>query len=169
MTKLEQARRDVAKQSAAIAETNAMRPAAEAKVAEAQAALAALNARAVAQQTKHAECERVLRVAEQEALDQHCVELAAETIKLQTDPLRNRDRVIANLHLLRRAVRSPLDWPINRPYFIEPIVSQALSLLPARDALDTPVNELSHRGTPWADRVRSLLQEFEADAPLQAA
>jgi hypothetical protein len=169
MTKLEKARRAVADVESAIADIRAEQQSAAAVVARAQAALATVNAKAAAKQAMRAERERGLSVAEDAALDQHCIELASETIVLQSqNPLKNRNRVIANVHLLRRSVRTAMDWPINKPYFVEPIILQALALLPPRDPLDTPVNELGYRGAPWETRRRQLLAEFETE-PLEAA
>jgi hypothetical protein len=169
LTKLHAARGDVARMVNMIARTNAEQHSKLAEIAALQSDLEAIVKKSVSQHAKLAECERALGEAEQEALDQHCIELAATTIKMQaSDPLRHRDRVIANVHLLRRAHRTAMDWPINKPYFVEPIILQALALLPPRDAMDTPVNELGYRGAPWEMRRRQLLAEFETE-PLKAA
>lgn len=95
--------------------------------------------------------------AEEVALAEHCIDLAAEVIRLQySEPLANRSRVAEKLEQLRRSIRSAIDWPVSAgPYALPPLVQQALALLPPRDALHVPLDEAGFGRDSWAEPAAS--------------
>ncbi len=99
-----------------------------------------------------------LNAAEETALREWCIELAAATVKLHNDdPLANSATVVANVVKLRAAVRSELDTPINQKWTVHPLVAQAMALQPPPDIMDTPISELHGHAANWATRRKSIL------------
>ena len=66
-------------------------------------------------------------------------------------------------------MRSGFDTPINQNFTIDPLVTQALSLLPARDAMHVPLDEMGFGRATWPERRRKLLAAFEASEKPRAA
>ncbi len=168
---LTQARAAVAGVLAEKAEATAAEQRQQQRIAKAQSEFGELKRRHAHLDPKLAEAERELTQAEEAALAQWCVELAAETVKLHNDdPLANSAAVVANVVKLRAAVRSELNTPINQKYKVHPLVQQAMALQPPLDPMDTPINQLHGHADNWAVRRKAILSEaFPESTPLQAA
>lgn len=112
-----------------------------------------------------------LALAEEEAVAQWHIALAAEIMRRQnTDPIAQRDWIVASVTQLRMSQRLGLDHVARTT--THPLILQANALLPPLDALDTPVYLLGSvvavAGTDWPSRRKRILAEAEAH-PLEAA
>lgn len=108
-----------------------------------------------------ANAEAGIVMAEEEKLAAMNIELASEIVRRQaTDPVRHIDWIVKNAALLRSRLRTDAD----ASGAMNPLIHQAIALLPARSQLDTPLYLLGApgKGQSWPERRRRLLAAAEA-------
>jgi hypothetical protein len=160
-----------------IAEDDSAMRAIQDEIAILEARAAALKARQSAKglHLELLQAERALAAAEEAAVEDINLHLAAEIMKAQAnDPLTQHAWIAASVTKLHASVRSELDTPLGKKYAVHPLITQALSLLPPKDGIDRPVWDLGYQVehvSDWASRRRQIIAEAEAAAspPLEAA
>jgi hypothetical protein len=168
---LNKARAAVAAAQAAKAEAQRIEQRQQEAIAHEQAKFGELKQAHAALEDQIISAQAELAMAEEEALAQLNLEMAAEIVKRHAaDPLSNSDWIIEQVTKLRDHVRSGFDTPLNQLSTVHPLITQALSLVPPRDSIDIPVYQLSGASaqTAWPARRRKILQAAFPDMEFPA-